>query len=142
LAETTTAPWKAGLILAKDLDLQHSSEKNQEIQKVWYQLMMDKIHQLIPWPAKWNKTDVISIGDICLFTYTENAAIGKDVWKLGRVDSIPSPSKVVIKFPGNTETNGTYNLKKITHCPRNISIISAAGEVDLNSRKFYEQLKN
>ena len=104
--------------------------------------MMDKIHQLIPWPAKWNKTDVISIGDICLFTYTENAAIGKDVWKLGRVDSIPSPNKVVIKFPGNTETNGTYNLKKITCCPRNISIISAAGEVDLNSRKFYEQLKN
>ena len=116
--------------------------KNQEIQKVWYQLMMDKIHHLIPRPAKWNKTDVISIGDICLFTYTENAAMGKDVWKLGRVDAIPSPNKVVIKFPGNTETNGTYNLKKITRCPRNISIISAAGEVDLNSRKFYEQLKN
>ena len=31
--------------------------RNQELQKVWYQLFIDKIHHLIPRPAKWTTTD-------------------------------------------------------------------------------------
>ena len=114
--------------------------RNQELQKVWYQMLIDKIHHLIPRPSKWNKTDKINVGDIVLFIYTENAAMGKDVWKLGRVESIPSKSKIVISFPGLVGSKGLPKLKTITRSPRNISIISAAGEVELNSRKYFEQI--
>ena len=115
--------------------------RNQELQKVWYQMFIDRIHHLIPRPNKWLKSDNINIGDICLFTYTENAAMGKDVWKLGRVESIPQKNKVVITFPGNTEIKGQPKMKTIVRCPRNISIISAVGEINLNSEEYFNRIK-
>lgn len=113
-------------------------KRNQNIQKVWYQMLIDRIHHLIPRPAKWSKTDEINVGDICLFIYSENAAMKKDIWKLGRITEIPKKNKVIITFPGNHTTNGIPDMRTISRCPRDISIISAAGDVELNSRKFYE----
>ena len=117
-------------------------KRNQDIQKVWYQMLLDRIHHLIPRPDKWNKTDSLHVGDICLFTYTENSAMGKDVWKLGTIVDLPSKNKVVIEFTSNF-TGGKYGLPKlktIVRSPRNISIISSAEEIALNSREYYEQL--
>ena len=117
--------------------------RNQQIQKLWYQMLLDRIHHLIPRPTKWSKSDVINIDDICLFTHTDNPSLGVDIWKLGRVVELPSKNKVVLEYASNT-TSGNYGLlklKQIVRSPRNISIISAAGDVNLNSRKYFEQLK-
>ena len=114
--------------------------RNQEIQKVWYQMLLNKIHHLIPRPSKWSKTDPITIGDICLFTFNENPGF-KDTWKIGRVSAIPKKNQVVISYPGNNPPKGLPNLKSITRNPRNISIISAAGDIDLNSRDYYEKIQ-
>ena len=110
-------------------------KRNQQIQKVWYQLFMDRIHHLIPRPKKWSKTDDVNVGDICLFIYLDNTAIGNNTWKIGRVIDIIKKNKILIEYPATPTTKRT-----VTRCPRDISIISAAGDVDLNSRKFYEQI--
>ena len=115
-------------------------KRNQDIQRVWYQMLIDRIHHLIPRPAKWKKTDEVRVDDICLFIYSENSAMKKDVWKLGRITEIPKKNKVIIKFPGNPTNKGLPTSKYLARCPRDISIISAAGDVELNSRKFYNEL--
>ena len=102
--------------------------------------MIDKIHHLIPRPAKWNKTDVINVGDVVLFTSVENAAMNKTVWKLGRGQSIPKKNKIVVTYPGNSTGLKLPKMKTITRCPRDISVISAAGEIDLNSKAYLEQI--
>ena len=114
--------------------------RNQEIQKLWYQMLIDRIHHLIPRPAKWGKTDVVNVGDICLFIYSENAAMGQNTWKLGRIKSIPKKNKVIIEYPGTTTVQGIPKKKTLSRCPRTISIISAAGDVELNSRSFYNDI--
>ena len=114
--------------------------KNQQIQAFWYQLLLDHIHHLIPRPSKWTKTDIINIGDICLFTYKDSSI--KTEWKIGKVLSKPSQFKIVIEYPSN-KTYGKdklFRLTQIVRSPRDISIISAVEDIDLNSKKYYEKI--
>ena len=131
-----------GWISLEGAGIEDLLKRNQEIQKTWYQLMIDKIHHLIPRPAKWNKTDTINVGDVVLFTSVENAAMNKTVWKLGRVQSIPKKNKVIITYPGNSTGLKLPKMKTISRCPRDISVISAAGEIDLNSKAYLEKISS
>ena len=104
-----------------------------------------RIHHLIPRPNKWTKDDKIQVGDICLFMYNEAPGVGKDYWKLGRITDIPKPNKVIIAFPNmNSKLKKTElpAMKTITRCPRDISIIHAADEIDMNTREYLENLFN
>lgn len=114
-------------------------KRNQEIQKLWYQMFLDRIHHLIPRPKKWGKSDEIQVGDICLFTFKESN-MGEDIWKIGRIEGIPKKNQVVISYPGSSNSKGMPKLKTITRCPRNISIISGVNELSLNSSDYFKQL--
>ena len=116
--------------------------RNQDLQKVWYQTFIDSIHHLIPRPAKWSKSDPLNVGDVVVFTYTENA-MGKsrDVWKLGKIEKIVKKNKVEITYPGPMDSKGRSKKKTLVRCPRNISVVFAVGEIELNSRKYFESLK-
>ena len=130
--------------LSKGSGMSNLLKRNKEIQTLWYQIFIDKLHHLIPRPQKWNKSEPISSGDICLFTHTENAGLGKGFWKIGKVVSVSSKNKVTIKYPGNT-FHGKYKLpvlREITRSPRNISIISPVDAVDLNSRNYFEKISS
>jgi len=130
------------ITLTKGIDSESLLRKTQQISKTWYKIFTGRIHHLIPIPNKWKKSDPIRVGDICLFTFNENPGIGKNTWKLGRVQSTPKENQVIIAYPGPTLTNGTTVMKNLSRNPRNISIISAAGEIDMNSRKFFEKIKS
>ena len=114
--------------------------KNQAIMRIWYKIFTDRVHHLIPRPGKWTKTDKIQIDDICLFMYNENPGVGKDTWKLGRIVEMPKQNRVVIAFPGPSKKLETPALKHLSRCPRDVAIIHAAGEIDLNSREYLENL--
>jgi hypothetical protein len=114
--------------------------KNQTIMRTWYKIFTDRVHHLIPRPGKWTKTDKIQIDDICLFMYNENPGVGKDTWKLGRIVEMPKQNRVVIAFPGPSKKLDTPALKHLSRCPRDVAIIHAAGEIDLNSREYLEKL--
>ena len=77
--------------------------------------------------------------------YNEAPGVGKDHWKLGRMTEIPKPNKDIITFPNmnsklkknklpNIKTRIYYQMPK-RHM---ISIIYAADEIDLNTRKYLE----
>ena len=128
------------ITLTKGIDSENLLRKTQQISKTWYQIFTGRIHHLIPRPNKWKKSDPIQVGDICLFTFDENPGIGKNTWKLGRIQSTPKKNQVIIAYPGPTLTNGTTVMKNLSRNPRNISIISAADEIDMNTRKFFEKI--
>ena len=128
--------------LSKGVGSEALLRRNQEIQKLWYQMFLDKIHHLIPRPSKWTKTDPINIGDICLFTFNENPGLNKDTWKIGKVKDKPKENSILISYPGKLSTNGLYEMKVITRSPRNISIISATNEIDLNSREYFNRIRD
>ena len=130
-----------GLItLNKTMGSENLLRKNRAIMLNWYQIFVNRIHHLIPRPNKWNKTDSFQIDDICLFMYNEAPGVGKDCWKLGRITEIPKNNKVVISFPAATTKKGLPKLKNITRCPRDISVIHAADDVDINTREYLERL--
>ena len=114
-------------------------EKNKKIQQIWYQTFIDRLHHLIPKPAKWNNTESISVDDICIFIYNENPSMNADIWKLGRVVEV-SVRKVKISFPMKSVPGKLPKMKTIERSPRDISIISAADDVNLNSWEYFEKI--
>ena len=126
--------------LSKAIGSENLLRKNQAIMNTWYKLFADRIHHLIPRPNKWTKNDRIQEGDICLFMYNEAPGVGKDHWKLGRVSEILKPNKVVISYPGKSKKKELPKLKTLERCPRDIAIIHAAADIDLNTREYLESL--
>jgi len=87
------------------------------------------------------KTDKFSVEDICLFVYTENPAMKQGVWKLGRITEISKNGrKVTIEFPATTLPGKPSKLKTIVRCPRDVCIISAADDVNLNSNEYFDRI--
>jgi len=78
--------------LTKGSGMTNLLQKNQQIQAYWYQLLLDRIHHLIPRPAKWKTTDIIKEGDICLFVYKDGDI--KEEWKIGKILQIINKNKV------------------------------------------------
>lgn len=116
--------------------------RNQNLQRYFYQMMIDRIHHFMDRPEKWRKTDDVNVGDICIFIYNENAAMRSDFWKLGKVTNVDNPRKIEVTFAGNSVPGKLPKLKTIIRSPRQICVISAADDTDLNSREFFEKLKS
>ena len=114
-------------------------DKNKRIQQIWYQTFIDRLHHLIPKPAKWNNTERVSVDDICIFIYNENPSMNADIWKLGRVVEV-SVRKVKISFPVKSVPGKLPKMKFIERSPRDISIISAADDINLNSWEYFEKI--
>ena len=109
--------------------------KVHNIQRYWYQLMLDRLHHLIPKPNNWNRTDAVGVGDVVLFKFKDNIAAKLESWKTGRVDAVSSDGrKLTISYP----TSG--GLKELTRSPRDVCLISASSDVPLNSREFFNRI--
>ena len=114
--------------------------RNQNLQAFFYQMMLDRLHHLMHKPEKWQKTDKVNVGDICIFIYNENAAMKKDVWRLGEVVNVDNPRKIEIAFPSGLQKEKIPKRKTIVRSPRQICVIFSADAVDLNSKKFLENI--
>jgi hypothetical protein len=117
-------------------------KRNRNLQQYFYQMLLDRLHNLMDRPKKWSKTDVINVDDICIFVYNENAAMRKHDWKMGRITNVDNKSKIEITFPGNSVPGKLPKLNTIVRNPRQICIISKAADVNLNSRDFFEKLSS
>ena len=115
--------------------------RNRNLQQYFYQMMLDRLHNFIHKPSKWSKTDPVKVGDICIFIYNENSAMKQDVWKLGEVSNIDNPSKLIITFMANSKGDSLPRKKTIVRSPRQVCVISNENDLNLNSREFFEYLK-
>ena len=98
--------------------------------------MLDRIHHLIPRPPNWDHSDDISVGDVVLFKFKENASSKLETWKVGRVKEITNDGR---------RLTVSYFLRKsrrlLVRSPRDVCVISTTSDLNLNSREFFERVK-
>lgn len=118
-------------------------QKIHNIYQHWYQLLLNRLHHLIPRPGKWSRTDPVQLGDIVVFLYNESIS-QNGVWKLGRVVKITHDGRRVdIEFPvtKNKSLNTIPTKRVLTRSPRDICLIHGVGELQLNSQEYLESVK-
>jgi hypothetical protein len=114
----------------------------QEIQTYWYQLLLDRLHHLIPKPSKWTKTDPLHIGDIIIFRLKDNSNSKLEKWVIGKVSDVQKDGRrILCTYPSYNYHNTKVQLSTVTRSPRDVCIISAASDIPLNSREFFEKAK-
>ena len=126
--------------LDKGADLGHLMRKNESILNTWYTVFSQRLHHLIPRPAKWGKTDPVNVGDSVLFLFTETPGSKPNQWKLGIIKAIPKINSVEIEYVLNPSKKGVPTKSTLLRCPRDVCIIATADEFPLGSNLYFEQI--
>ena len=115
---------------------------NRKAQVTWYQMLLDRLHQLMLKPNKWLKSDSPNVDDIVLFIYLDSLR-SKDqaVWKIGKIISIhPSGRKVTIAFPDKTSPDKIPKLRTINRSIREISVIYSVKDFPVHTHEHFDSL--
>ena len=126
--------------LTKGQDCAELLRRNQQIISTWYSLFLDRLHYLIPRPSKWQKTDVVNIGDTVMFLYSETPGTKVDKWKIGVISAIPNPNKLEITYVINPYRPGIPTKTTTHRSPRNVSVIVPASDLPTNSSEYLERI--
>ena len=110
-------------------------ESNRKIQTVWYQIMLDRLHHLIPKCKKWLKTDKIEKGDIVVFVHNDSGIMKRWSWSLGKVDSV-TDRNLTLEYFGPGKKRKLY----VPRNPRQVAKIHSADDIPVNTVEYY--LKN
>ena len=116
-------------------------EVNRKIQETWYRIFIDRIHNLIPKPNKWHKSDRPEVNDIVLFIQSDSVK-GKETktWKLGRIIGfLKNKSRAEIEYCGTIPGGDRLPEKKtIVRNVRYISVIFSVEDLGINTSKHFE----
>jgi hypothetical protein len=113
----------------------------QDIQRYWYQLLLDRMHHLIPKPLSWSITDEVKLEDIVSFRFLDNSSSKLETWKIGKIVEIIKNGKgVIISYP-SILPNGKSKMNTVTRSPRDVSVVSSVDDLDLNSKEFFNKIK-
>jgi len=115
---------------------------NRKAQQMWYQMFLDRLHQLSLKPSKWKKSDTPHVDDIVLFVYLDSLR-SKDqaVWKIGRVIQVSSSGrKVTIAFPERADPKKIPSLRTITRSIREVSVIYSVEDFAINTSDHYNKI--
>jgi hypothetical protein len=116
--------------------------RTQDIQTFWYQLLLDRLHHLIPKPSKWTHTDSVNLGDIVVFRLIDNSNAKLEKWAIGKVSEIQKEGRrILCSYPTSKANGSKVKFSTVPRSPRDLCIISAASEIPLNSREFFNQIK-
>ena len=114
----------------------------QDIQSYWYQLLLDRLHHLIPRPNKWCKTDPITVGDIVVFKLKDNNNSKMEKWVTGKVSDVQREGRrILCSYPTSLMAGSKVKWSSVLRSPRDLCIISAASDIPLNSKEFFEKIK-
>jgi hypothetical protein len=114
----------------------------QAIQSYWYQLLLDRMHHLIPKPDKWDKSDPVNINDIVTFRFIDSDSSKMEKWKIGKVvEILKDGRRVRIMYAHVTPGKPKPKMMFVERSPRDICIVSSASDLNLNSSEFFQQVK-
>ena len=116
---------------ATEVDLLEAYRK---VQTVWYQILLDRLHYLIPKPKKWLKTDCVNVGAVVIFILKDAGVLKHNTWSLGRVVEADARS-LRIEYYGP----GKKRLLSVTRCPRQVSVIHDVNDIPINTIEYYEE---
>ena len=74
-------------------------ERNQLLTSRWYELFIERLHLLVPPPAKEHDRQP-EVGDVVLFLFTDPNFKKLWIWKLGVVEEAMSRSSYKIRYSG------------------------------------------
>ena len=78
---------------------QSQLERNQLLTSRWYELFIERLHLLVPPPAKEHDRQPV-VGDVVLFLFTDPNFKKLWIWKLGVVEEAMSRSSYKIRYSG------------------------------------------
>ena len=115
----------------------------QDIQSYWYELLLDRLHHLIPRPSQWTKTDIINLNDIVVFRFIDNQSSKLETWKTGKVSAIMNNGrKITVSYPVTSPDGSRVSIRSVSRSPRDLCVISSASDLQLNSAEFFNKIKN
>ena len=120
--------------LNSGVDYQSLVRKNKEILKFWYSIFLEHIHLLIPRPNKWLRTDEVQVNDVVLFLFSESPSSKAEKWRLGIVREVKKKNSLLIEY-----SDGIHK-RTLTRSPRDLSIIVANGELEVNTTDYFKSL--
>ena len=110
-------------------------EVNRKCQQTWYQIMLDRLHYLIPKPNKWLKTDDIQVCDVVVFIHNDSTVDKQSKWCLGKVHSVEdSGRRLTIEY---FKLSGS--IGQVSRNPRQVSKIYSHSEIPVNTTEYYEK---
>ena len=114
-------------------------EQNRKVMESFYGILISRIQELVPRPRKWNQTDEIQPkkNDIVLFIFNDNNA-GTE-WRLGRVLKNMG-HRVRLSYLRKTSPESVPNIGILERSVRDVCIIHAEGELDLNSKEHFQHI--
>ena len=108
-------------------------EKYRRTQTVWYQVLLDRLHYLIPKPMKWQKTDPIDTDTIVVFILKDAGVLKREQWSLGLVVKSTGTSLKIKYFSA-----GRKSPLFVYRSPRQVSVIFKADDLPVNTVEYYE----
>lgn len=108
-------------------------EKYRRTQTVWYQVLLDRLHYLIPKPMKWQKTDPIDTDTIVVFILKDAGVLKREQWSLGLVVESTGTSLKIKYFSA-----GRKSPLFVYRSPRQVSVIFKADDLPVNTVEYYE----
>ena len=93
-----------------------------------------RIHFLIPRP-KWFTSDLVKVGDICLFVMDDGLKPKLWTWKIGKVVDISGRRLTIGYFIPSSAM-----MKTLQRNPREVSVILSPDELAVNTLEHYLKL--
>ena len=129
------------LIISESTSPTQLLKRVHDIQRYWYQLLLDRLHHLIPKPDNWSKSDEVKLQDIVVFRFKDNVNTKMEVWKIGKVVEILKEGRgVIISYP-QILPNGVSKLSVVNRSVRDICLVSSIDDLNLNSKEFFDKIK-
>jgi hypothetical protein len=117
-------------------------KKIRDIQSYWYQLLLDRLSHLIPSPNKWNRSDTVSLGDIVVFRLKDNTNAKLEKWVVGKVSDIQKDGRrILCSYPTYIPKTEKVRYTSVHRSPRDLCIVSAASDIPLNSKEYFDRIK-
>ena len=117
-------------------------KKVRDIQTYWYQLLLDRLNHLIPSPNKWNRSDDVNLGDIVVFRLKDNTNSKLEKWVVGKVSDIQKEGRrVLCSYPTYIPKTEKIKYTTVHRSPRDLCIISAASDIPINSKEYFDRIK-
>ena len=112
-----------------------------DIQRYWYQLLLDRLHHLIPRLDNVSQSGKVNLEDIVCFRFIDNVNSKLEIWKLGKVVEIVKGGQGVIISYSSVSPNGKTRMSCVSRSPRDVVIISSVDDLGLNSVEFFNKIK-
>jgi hypothetical protein len=110
-------------------------ERNRLIQEKWYKLYIERIHLLVPAPAK-EKQRQLCPGDVVLFVFQDSGMPKMWVWRLGVVVRQVSRSTYELRYVNQ----GGGKPRLIERDARHISLVYGLDELPPSAPGFFHNL--